>query len=584
MKKLLVGINSKFIHSNLAIRYIQKYGEKQGMEIHTAEYSINQSADYILDEIVVQSPDVVAFSCYLWNIDYVTRIIRILKQILPELIIVLGGPEVSYDSHQWIDDAAEVDYVVSGEGEQAVVALFEALEDQEHTTLESLKGITYRKDGKSVKNPQGQPMSMADVPFPYEHDLYGLEHRILYYETSRGCPYSCEYCLSSIEKGVRFRPLEMVYEELQFFLDRNVAQVKFVDRTFNAKKSHAMGIWQYLKTHDNGITNFHFELTADLIDDEMIEFLKTLRVGLVQFEVGVQSTNEATIVDIKRKVDFDKLKDRVKRIKEGKNIHLHLDLIAGLPKEDYKAFGRSFDDVMAIRPEQLQLGFLKVLKGSMIHRKRDEYGIIYRAFAPYEVLSTKELTYGDLRTLKQIEELMEFYYNSEQFIQSIEYVMRSFESPFSFYETFSGYWEDKGYFHQKHSRQKLFEIMDEFGEAEDKIDRRFLQSLLIHDYCSRERVKKWPAFVKAEKEMPEPVKKLYRDESIQSKLFGDYEGMSVRQIQRMTHIQAYDYDILRWTGTREVAAVSEATYVFYDYATKDPMNGTCQAYDVQVNI
>lgn len=574
MKKLLVGINTKFIHSNLAIRSIKEYGRHQGVEITTAEYTINQSTDYILDEIVMRSPDILGISCYLWNIEYVIKIIKMFKKILPKTVIILGGPEVSYDSVEWLENVSEIDYIVSGEGEHSTNVLLKAI-DKGQIEPSTLYGVTYRDGDQIIKNPQGEPLDMALVPFVYDDRLEGLDHRIIYYETSRGCPFNCQYCLSSIEKGVRFRPIELVYEELQFFLDQKVMQVKFVDRTFNARKRHAMAIWTYLRENDNGYTNFHFEMTADLIDDEMSLFLKTLRVGLVQFEVGVQSTNEATIVDVERKSDFELLKKRVIEIKAGKNIHLHLDLIAGLPKEDYQTFSKSFNDVMAIRPEQLQLGFLKVLKGSKMHKKRAIYDIIYREFPPYEVLSTKELSYVDLRNLKHIESLLDQYYNSGQFVASCEYMMGVHDSPFAFYEGFSKFWEEQGLFHLKHNRMRLFDALYQYSSTTSVVNHQLLGDLLIHDLSSKEKPKKWPDFYVRNETLSNMAKDFYKNEDNKSSYFKGYENQNTRQIQRITHIESYKYDIIAWLNTGEIHPINKGEYVYYDYKSKDLLTDIC---------
>lgn len=580
MKTLLVGINSKFIHSNLAIRYIQRYAAIRGNLTETIEYTINQSVDYILDELIVRQPDVVLFSCYIWNIEYVKQLSQVLKKVCPDIIIGCGGPEVSYDSEQWLLDMPEWDVIIRGEGEEAATELIATLSND--GVLDAIMGLTYRKDGKVIVNPQGLALDMADVPFPYDDAMTGLENRILYYETSRGCPYSCEYCLSSIEKGVRFRPLSMVFDELKFFLDKNVKQVKFVDRTFNAKKSHAMAIWQYLKENDNGYTNFHFELTADLLDETILEFLKTLRVGLVQFEVGVQSTNEQTIVDINRKINFDKLKQCVLSIKDGSNIHLHLDLIAGLPGETYASFGSSFNDVMSMRPEQLQLGFLKVLRGSMIHKKQASYKLIYRNTAPYEILITDAMSYMDLRRLHHIEEVLELYYNSEQFSQTIEYLMGCFDSPFECFEALALFFETKGLFHNKHNRMALYEFLLEFAKicSAQSIQLDFVETLLLHDLASKEKPKKFPGFHEREDGTPEHVKAFYRDEANQY-LFSAYDGFSVRQIQRMTYVAAYHYDIMEWMYNRVVLKRSEV-YYFYDYREKEPLTGIAKITRIDI--
>jgi radical SAM superfamily enzyme YgiQ (UPF0313 family) len=427
--------------------------------------------------------------------------------------------------------------------------------------------------GEVKQNPQGMPMAMGDVPFVYTEHLEDLEHRILYYETSRGCPYSCQYCLSSIEKGVRFRPAKLVFPELQFFFDHRVRQVKFVDRTFNADKKHAMGIWTYLRDHDNGFTNFHFEITADLLDDATIAFLKTVRIGLFQFEIGVQSTNEATIVDIQRKMDFELLKQQVETIKEGHNIHLHLDLIAGLPKEGYKAFGKSFDDVMAMRPEQLQLGFLKVLKGSKMYDLQKDYGIIYRAFAPYEVLMTKEMSYLDLRRLKQIEDLLETYYNSGQFPSSVEFMMGYHTSPFAFFESFAAFWEAKGLSHHKHHKLKLYDFLYEYAISISMEALNLLEGLLLHDLNLQEKPKKWPELIKELEIDPQALRDFYQREGSITTLFKAYEGFTTKQISRMAHLAVYSYDILLYIDSGFSKVQKQPTGVFYDYNQRDLMTG-----------
>lgn len=579
MKNLLVGINAKYIHSNLAIRYIQKYSKKQGVVTHIREYTINQSVDYILDEIIQVEADVIAFSCYLWNITYIKMLVRNIKRIRQDIKIILGGPEVSYNPKEWLEEIWEVDYIISGEGEVVATALLQHI--NQGLSVESLKGIAYRDGHNLIQNRQGKGMDMADVPFVYHKGLDGLENRIIYYETSRGCPYSCQFCLSSIEKGVRFRPLELVLPELQFFLDERVVQVKFIDRTFNARRKHAMAIWTYLRDHDNGYTNFHFEITADLIDDDTVVFLKTLRKGLLQFEIGVQSTNEATIIDVERKTDFEKLKRQVLTIKEGHNIHLHLDLIAGLPKEDYHSFRQSFNDVMALRPDQLQLGFLKVLKGSKIHLLQEHYGIICRDYAPYEVLMTKEMSYNDLMKLKRLEDILEIYYNSGQFPYSISYLMRCHRNEFEFFEAFAGYWKEQGWFHVKHKKIRFYEFILEYSQGHEQINIEFLKELIVHDLCLLEKPKKWPTFVIKKEETVKKIKEFYQSNSHQGNLLEAYSDYTSKQISRMAHIEIYNYNIVKYieSGFEEIVKVT--TTLFYDYKQKDCMTGYAKITEIK---
>ena len=564
MKALFVGINAKFIHSNLAIRYIQKYAENQGVVIDTSEYTINQSIDFIFDGIINQAPDLIGFSCYLWNIELIKNLVVMLKQVRPECRVVLGGPEVSYDTKQLIEGLPEVDYIIAGEGEVSATNLVQRLRDKQ--SLEGLTGLTYLKDGEVVVTVPTPPLDLSLVPFVYEEGLVGLEHRILYYETSRGCPYTCQYCLSSIEKGVRFRPIEMVKRELQFFLDHKVTQIKFVDRTFNAKLSHTLAIWHYLHENDNGVTNFHFEITADLLDEKTLEFLAGVRPGLFQFEVGVQSTHAPTILTVERKVEFEKLKARVLKAMEGNNIHMHLDLIAGLPKEDYLTFAKSFNDVMAIKPEQLQLGFLKVLKGSQIYYLQKDYGIVFRQFAPYEVLSTHEMTYEDLRRLKDIETLLETYYNSNQFSTSIRYLMDCHDSAFDCFEGMSDYWKDQGYNLLPHNKIRLYELMYDYGTTCKRVNRELLKQKLKHDLCTREKPKKWPDFIPQEDQFKETKRAFYQSETNRASVLSSYKEYTSKQCSRMAHLERYTFDV---AGTSE----EKVTWLFYDYKKKNIMTG-----------
>ena len=576
MKHLLIGINAKFIHSNLAIRYIQAYGKKKGLVIDYSEYTINQSLDYILDEIMKQEPNVIGFSCYLWNIEIIIKVVQMLRLIRPKMMIVLGGPEVSYNPVTWMTMHPEIDFIISGEGEKPTVELLTWLEKGLKDGLMQIGSLTYRHQGLIKQNHQEAPMAMAEVPFAYEEDLLDLEHRIIYYETSRGCPFNCEYCLSSIEKGVRFRPLDMVFTELQFFIDQGVRQVKFVDRTFNAKKSHSMAIWTYLRDHDKGKTNFHFEITADLLEEEEVLFLKTVRTGLFQFEIGVQSTNHETIVDINRQTDFKILKERVLALKANGNIHLHLDLIAGLPKETYQAFGKSFNDVMAIRPEQLQLGFLKVLKGSKIDEQQETYGIVSRKHPPYEVLKTQEMDYEELRKLKDIEVLLEYYYNSGQFSNSMAYLMDLFDHPFALFEALRTYWEEKGLHHIKHHKIKFYDLLYEFGQQVSKVDQKILSQWLIHDLCLQEKPKKWPNFAHVKEGVPTEIKTFYQSEDHPDHLFKGYEGFNVKQIMRMTHVERYDFNPLLGPSDQGIH------YIFYNYKLRNEMTGEAIAKKIRL--
>lgn len=497
MKKVvLAALNAKYIHSNLALRYLSRFQENEKKHtILTREFTINQREDLILEELFRLQPDVILFSAYIWNIEELRQLCPVLKKILPQCIIGLGGPEVSYESETFLRENPEVDLVMRGEGELVFTKLLEHWDYGIPASLEEIGSLTFRQGDKIHSTLPEPPLDLALLPFPYEADFSDVANQIIYYESSRGCPYHCGYCLSSVEQGVRFVPLEKVLPDLQKFLDANVRQVKFIDRTFNCKKSHAMAIWQYLHTHDNGVTNFHFEMTADLIDAEMLAFLKQVRKGLFQFEIGVQSTNPHTIEAIDRNVDFEKLSDIVKKIKAGGNIHQHLDLIAGLPYEDYVSFGHSFDDVYALAPEQLQLGFLKVLKGSMLHRRQEEFSIVYHDRAPYEVLTTHALPYRDTLRLKYIEEMVETYYNSGRFLHTLAYLVPLYESPFFFFEALADFWFEQGCQYLGVSKSGLWDVLWQFVQKKETVDKTAFQWALKFDIACHEKPKKLPAWL-----------------------------------------------------------------------------------------
>ena len=490
----------------------------------------------------------------------------LLKKIMPDCMLGFGGPEVSYESETFLWDNPTIDLVMRGEGEMVFTQLLNYLDYGQPESLQEIKGLTFRQEGEILSTPQQEPLDLALLPFPYEEEFQDVQNQIIYYETQRGCPYSCGYCLSSIEKGVRFVPLEKVLPELQLFLDAKVRQVKFIDRTFNCKKSHAMAIWRYLHEHDNGVTNFHFEITADLLDQETIDFLKTVRKGLFQFEIGVQSTNPQTISAINRNVDFDKLSGIVKQIKAGGNIHQHLDLIAGLPYEDYASFGRSFNDVYALQPEQLQLGFLKVLKGSMIYQRQQDFAIVYQDTAPYEVLTTHALPYGDTLRLKAVEEMVETYYNSGKFLNTLDYLVPLYDNPFAFFEQLSQYWIAHDCHHQYQSKIGLCDILWQFVQQNERVDGARFQWLLKFDLALHEKPKKLPGWltVSNDKQWHHGIQAFYRAAEMIAQYLPDYVGTDSKVIARQTHL--------------EVFGDAEPVAVLFDYARKDLLNNA--AYSV----
>ena len=521
MKILLAACNAKYIHSNLAVFNLKSYAREYGSRILLREYTINQQKDDILKDIYRSHPDVVCVSCYIWNITFVKELMQDLKKILPEVPFWAGGPEVSYDAEEFLQKNPAFYGVMLGEGEETFLELVRHYEEGS-VSLENIAGIVYREENGSLHNNGWRPiMDLSQVPFAYE-DLEDFRNRIIYYESSRGCPFSCSYCLSSVDKKLRFRDLSLVKKELQFFLDHQVPQVKFVDRTFNCKHDHAMAIWQYIKDHDNGVTNFHFEISADLLREEELQLMKTMRPGLIQLEIGVQSTNPQTIRAIHRTMDFEKLTEIVNQIHSFRNIHQHLDLIAGLPYEDYDSFHRSFNDVYALHPQQLQLGFLKVLKGSHMKEMAQDYGIVYKEQEPYEVLGTKWLPYEDILHLKMVESMVEVYYNSGQFQNTLDYVETLFTDPFTLYEKLGAFYEKKGYTEISHSRMRRYEIFLEFAEeelgkvssAQGTTQCEKIADCMVYDLYLRENLKSHPSFEYDQKPFEKKIWEYRRQEKI----------------------------------------------------------------------
>ena len=572
MKVLLTAVNAKYIHSNLAIYSMKAYAEQKGCpgaEIQLAEYTINQQQDGILRGIYEKKPDLLCFSCYIWNISFVRELIRDVKKILPKTRIWVGGPEVSYDAEDFLKEMPQVTGVICGEGEETfaeVVRTYAQWEKQEQEPgkLADVPGIVYRDGEKLVFTGNRDILNMDELVFPYEN-LSLFEHKIIYYESSRGCPFSCSYCLSSIDKKLRFRSVFLVKKELQFFLDHQVPQVKFVDRTFNCKKEHAMEIWKYIKEHDNSITNFHFEIAADLLTEEEIGLIAAMRPGLIQLEIGVQSTNERTLQEIRRKTSFQEICKKVRAVAEGENVHQHLDLIAGLPYEDYKSFQKSFCDVYALRPQQLQLGFLKVLKGAYMEEMADAYGCVYKSKEPYEVLKTKWLTYGEISRLKGIEEMTEVYYNSGQFFYTLEALVKEFPDAFTMYEELADFYKRKGYFAVSHARISRYEILREFLQEKGIQYLEFYDQLMVLDLYARENLKTRPSWAMDLKPYKRQIQAFYAKEEEQPEILKDYQGYQARQMEKMTHLEVFTYNVLE--GKPEKGCYP----VVFDYKKRNPL-------------
>lgn len=622
MKFLLAAINAKYIHSNPGVYSLRAFAQTKipGADIEIGEYTINHQMDLILQDIYRRKPDFIGFSCYIWNISYIMEIVRDVKKVLPEAEIWLGGPEVSYDAKKVLTREPDVSGIMRGEGELTFTELVRAYLQREKTSvpdgytgesfrgqakeetsgcaentrmpenaegenahsdrldLSQIPGITYRAaNGEIEEHGPQRLLSLDEIPFYYD-DMAGFENRIVYYESSRGCPFSCSYCLSSIDKTVRFRSLDLVLPELQFFLDHKVPQVKFVDRTFNCKREHTLGIWRYLVEHDNGITNFHFEVSADIFDEEELELIGKMRPGLIQLEIGVQSTNPDTIREIHRHMDLVKLKRAVDRVYDYRNTHQHLDLIAGLPYENYESFMRSFDDVYRMRPDQLQMGFLKVLKGSYIEEQVAAYDLKYRGIPPYEVLSTKWLPYSDVIRLKGVEDMVEVYYNSGQFPATMKLLEKRFQRPSEIFVNLAEYYEKNGLTGISHSRLARYEILYRFLEEDmreeerdhvtaAKVPETGQQSLsdfrdsLMYDLYVRENIKSRPSFASDQSPYKKEVREFFMAEEENPKWLTDYAGFDSRQMAKMAHLEHME----------------DGTFVLFDYKKRDPLSGNAGA-------
>ena len=556
MKILLCAVNAKYIHSNLAIYSLRANAKEYKEYIEIAGFTINNQADFILEEIYKKRPSVLCISCYIWNISMVLTVVREFHKLCPQVPIWLGGPEVSYEVEKFLQAHPEVTGIMMGEGEETFQELCRYYIDKD-IKCEKIQGIAYRKEGGFQINPWRANTNMSMLAFSYDR-MQDFSNRIIYYESSRGCPFSCSYCLSSVDKKLRFRDIALVKEELQFFIDQKVPQIKFVDRTFNCNHAHAMEIWRYILENDNGVTNFHFEISADLLNEEELELMLKMRPGLIQLEIGVQSTNEATIHEIKRTMKLERLKEVVERVKSFGNIHQHLDLIAGLPYEDYDTFAKSFDEIYRLQPNQLQMGFLKVLKGSYMYEHAAEYEILYHDNPPYEVLSTKWLSFTDVLKMKRVEEMLEVYYNSGQFEIAMKVLNCCYESAFDMYQRLGDFYEKEGYFGMSHSRIKRCEILMDFIKEEVALERveqsvyECIKEALVFDLYYRENCKSRPSW------------------AVDMRNFKEITHFYCKN-GKLSHVEPFHYDFLG--EIKEVPQYQEQlVWVWYSYEKRDPLN------------
>lgn len=587
MKFLLVAVNAKYIHSNPAVYSLKRFAGEYTDAVEIAEYTINNRMEDILEDIYRRKPDAIGFSCYIWNIGMVEKLMGELHKLLPQLPVFLGGPEVTYDADKLLRKYPYLTGIFIGEGEATFAQVVKYYVKKSPESLEDIPGLMLR----SGMTPERKPLNLTDVPFLYD-DMAPFTNRIIYYETQRGCPFRCSYCLSSIDKTVRFRDIEVVKKELAFFLEKKVKQVKFVDRTFNCNHDHAMAVWQYLYEHDNGVTNFHFEIAGDILREDEIALVAKMRPDLVQFEIGVQSTNIDTLREIRRVMDIEKLKQVVAALKAAHNVHIHLDLIAGLPYEDYDSFARSFDDVYAMEPEQLQLGFLKVLKGSYMAEMAESYGLVYTDYAPYEVLYTNWLSFTEICRLKRIEEMVEIYYNSGQFAHSLPVMIADFRSKmaagqqnfaeeqhgratsgqgaFAFYEALAAFYEEQGFFVETPSRIYRYQALLSFAKTIHPEREELYKELLLFDLYVRENLKSRPDFAPDLHDLQPVIHAFYKKEESERRYLPHLSEIPAPQLSRMTHLEPFSYSV--WaTDVSEVKRLQEQEFLLFDYDHRDPL-------------
>lgn len=581
---ILIGINAKYIHSNLAIHSLKAYADHHyphrphGCNLSLVEYTINQSVDSILADLYYKKPDVAAFSCYIWNWELVKTLLWELPKILPQITLWLGGPEVSFDAESLLKTFPQLAGVMVGEGEETFTELLHHYWEGT-SSLSTICGLVYN-EGYTKTRPL---MDINQIPFAYDPaytTLTTFENRILYYESQRGCPFCCAYCLSAIDKTVRLRDMKLVQSELRFFLDHAASQVKFIDRTFNCNKTHSIAIWKFIKEHDNGITNFHFEISADLLDAEQIAVMNEMRPGLIQLEIGVQSTHPDTLRAIGRHMNIERLCNNVAAIHQSHNIHLHLDLIAGLPFETYDRFAISFNEVYAMAPHQLQLGFLKVLKGSPMEQQADLYNIVFGSAPPYEVRSTQWLSYHDVLRLKKIEEMVDCYYNSGQFTHTLPVLVQLFASPFAMYEALSTFYQENGYFTNVPARAYRYQILLDFAILFAPAKQTLFAELLTFDLYVRENLKSRPLFSPENNVNREALRHFFEQEHHNPTYLTNASDYTCAQLLRMTHVECFTYPVWRTDFCETVELLESPATILFDYQNRDPLTHNARFYEI----
>lgn len=567
MKTVVTTLNAKYIHTCLALRYLKAYAEPE-FPVEIMEFTIKDPPMNIATELYTKEADVIGFSCYIWNIEETIPVINMLKKINPDVTIVLGGPEVSYDTEEWMKRIPEVDIIVIGEGEATFKEVLEAVKEKRN--LSDVKGIAYRENANIKFTYPREKIDLNEIPSPFrfEDDLPQLSKRVTYVETSRGCPFSCQFCLSSIEVGVRYFNIERMKEELLFLMDHGAKTIKFVDRTFNIRKSYAMEMFQFLIDYHREGCVFQFEITADIMRPEVIQFLnENAPPGLFRFEIGVQSTNDETNVLIKRRQNFEKLSRTVTMVKDGGKIVQHLDLIAGLPEEDYQSFRKTFNDVFALRPEELQLGFLKLLRGTGLRIQADEFGYVYMDHAPYEILGNRVLSFADIVKIKQVEDVLNKYWNDHRMDYTIEYLIEHcFETPFDFFQSFGAYWEAKGWSRIGHQLEDLFTRLLSFIKHEQLPQLNNIVGFMKLDYLRNQKHKPRTIWWK-ETLTKETRQAISRQLQQQPEMLGHHFTelqLTERDLMKHTMMDIVPFDIQHFLITGQLREAETLLLVHYD--------------------
>ncbi|GGI14673.1 B12-binding domain-containing radical SAM protein [Gottfriedia solisilvae] len=573
MKVVLATLNAKYIHTNLGIRYIKAYAQPE-YEIELAEYTIKDPSMNIITDLYKKKPKIVGFSSYIWNIEQTIEVIQMYKKIDPNVTIFIGGPEVSYDVQYWLDRVKEVDVVVVGEGEITVKNLIKAIDNGED--FSKISGIGYRDNGLNIVRPQTEKLDLTTIPSPYrfKEDLPFLSKRIQYIETSRGCPFNCQFCLSSIEVGVRYFNREVIKDDIRYLMANGAKVFKFVDRTFNISRSYAMDMFQFLIDEHVEGTVFQFEITGDIMRPEVIEFLnENAPKGLFRFEIGVQSTNDATNELVMRRQNFEKLCRTVTLVRDGEKIDQHLDLIAGLPEEDYQSFRQTFNDVFALRPEELQLGFLKMLRGTGVRLRAHEHDYVYMDYAPYEVLGNNILSFEDIVKIKQVEDVLEKYWNDHRTNNTIEYLIENeFESPFDFFQLFGSYWEERGWSRIGHQLEDLFKRLDEFLNHYSIKNGKITKDIMKVDYYLNHKYK--PRKPWWDESTDNDFSKRIYKQILEQPEFLSKEFLALnlneKELYKHTMVELLSFDIEHFLQTNEYRTGSYAMLIFFSPKTLKP--------------